>query len=141
MCQIYVKIFVRKDFFVKFYVDTIMELLQLLDRAGFKKKEIAARLCIGLRSVQNYANGTQPVPESVEKLIRYEFAQDLPEEERLVAESEKAYSKESAIEINRLQRRIEGMEQLNKELKRDKQMLQLHIETLTTGSADKKKPV
>lgn len=35
-------------------------------------KEIAERLCLNIRTVQNYASGTS-IPLSIEKLIRYEF--------------------------------------------------------------------
>lgn len=120
-----------------------MGLFQLLHEAGLKNKEISEKLGLGLRSVQNYANGSQPIPESIQRLIRYAFADILPKELRLTVDL--AYS--DLNEVQQLQRRINDLEKLNQELKedkedlkRDKEMLQLHIQTLTKGS-EQKKPV
>lgn len=64
----------------------LQKLLQKLTKdLGISTKEISTRLEIGLRTVQNYISGKQDIPDSTKKLIRYEFAEFLPEEERLVS--------------------------------------------------------
>jgi transcriptional regulator with XRE-family HTH domain len=115
-----------------------MELFELLKKSGLNTKEISKRLHLGVRTVQNYANGSQTIPEYIKKLIRYEFAESLPKEERLVSEPGEVYEKKTPDfsqlkeENRQLQRRVQELEQDKEDLKGDKKMLELHIKTLTS---------
>ena len=124
-----------------------MNIKELRDKTKLSQRAFGKILGLSPQSILNYEQGSN-VPETVKKLIQYEFAEYLPEEEQRIAESSTNYPKEPTNEVKRLQQRIAELEEMNEELKkdkedlkRDKQMLQLHIETLTTGPADKKRSV
>lgn len=119
-----------------------MELFALLKKSGLNTKEISQRLHLGIRTVQNYANGSQEIPEYIKKLIRYEFAEYLPKEEGLVSkkignsEVGKGETENFKEENETLKKRVKELEQDKADLKRDKEMLQLYIESLTGRSTD-----
>ena len=108
-----------------------MILTDLLENPAITTKIVSERLCIGLRTVQNYANGTQKIPDPIVKLIRYEFSAYLPKGEGLVTETAKEpdfqYKKEAPngtdAENQRLQQRVA-------ELENDKKMLTNYIKSL-----------
>jgi transcriptional regulator with XRE-family HTH domain len=119
-----------------------MELFALLKKSGLNTKEISQRLHLGIRTVQNYANGSQEIPEYIKKLIRYEFAEYLPKEEGLVSkkignsEVGNGETENFKEENETLKKRVKELEQDKADLKRDKEMLQLYIESLTGRSTD-----
>ena len=125
-----------------------MNIKKLRDKLKLSQRAFGKRLGVSPQTVLLYEKG-QNVPESIQKLIRYEFAEHLPESERLVSEpKDPEYEKSREGEILRLQQRIEELEKLNKELVQDKKDLRddkkrllLQLENLTTGEAKNKKPV
>jgi|GEM_PF-4813821 len=46
---------------------------EVLEKLSIPTKDIAERLGIGLRTCQNYINGSQKIPTPIGKLINYEF--------------------------------------------------------------------
>jgi transcriptional regulator with XRE-family HTH domain len=119
-----------------------MELFALLKESGLNTKEISKRLHLGIRTVQNYANGSQEIPEYIKKLIRYEFADYLPKGEGLTSKKienskvENGETENFKDENEILKKRVKELEQDKVDLKRDKEMLQLYIESLTGKSTD-----
>lgn len=62
-----------------------MEIKVLRAKANLSQKEMAERMGLTAQTIQKYESGERNIPATVQKLIRYEFAEYLPEEERLRA--------------------------------------------------------
>lgn len=135
-----------------------MDIKYLREKTNLSQRAFGERLGLSPQSILNYEAGKN-VPESIQKLIRYEFAEHLPEEERLIAQFEKVDSVEKyQEERERLEERIRGLiddfhkitaqhaeqieelQQDKEDLRRDKEMLQLHIQTLMGKPSTKSKP-
>ena len=67
-------------------------------KARLSQKEFGERICVKAQTVQKYESGDRNIPESIQKLIRYEFAKQLPEEDRLYPEGQAAKEQLSADE-------------------------------------------
>lgn len=64
-----------------------MNIKVLRARLNLSQKDFGERICVTAQTVQKYESGDRNIPETVQKLIRYEFADFLPEEERLISSS------------------------------------------------------
>ena len=118
-----------------------MNIRVLRAKTNLSQKEFGERICVKGQTVQKYESGERNIPESIQKLIQYEFAEYLPKEERLIATpvdsatpvnlDDLRRNEELKEENNRLLQRVQELENDKAELKQDKEMLQLHIKTLT----------
>lgn len=108
-----------------------LDLNQLLKHPKINTKIISERIHVGLRTVQNYANGSQQIPEPIKRLIKYEFSDYLPEGEGLIKpnsnddQEEFKNQKVSDLEVKNanLQKRID-------ELENDKKILTSYVKSL-----------
>ena len=55
-------------------------------KADLSQKAFGEKICVKAQTIQKYESGERNVPDSIQKLIRYEFAKYLPETERLYPE-------------------------------------------------------
>ncbi len=63
-----------------------MNIKVLRAKANLSQKEFGSRICVKGQTVQKYESGERNIPDTVKKLIQYEFAEFLPEEDRLYPE-------------------------------------------------------
>lgn len=110
-----------------------MNIKELRDKTNLSQRAFGKILGLSPQSILNYEAGKN-VPETVKKLIRYEFSEYLPENERLHPKEDKPlkdpdfqYQKEGSsgtvAENQRLQQRVA-------ELENDKKMLTNYIKSL-----------
>ena len=110
-----------------------MDLQKLIDTGVTNTKDISSRTSIGLRTIQNYVSGKQPIPEPIQKLLRYEFAEFLPEEERLKAKIGGSIKSGISPEIKELLEKNAILEEQEKEishLKEQNSLLKRTVELL-----------
>jgi len=100
-----------------------MNIRELREKSGLTQTEFGKRIGVQYQTVLLYEKGGK-VPETVKKLIQYEFGKFLPEEEQLSSDLETEYSRESSLEIKRFQERIAELEKFNEELKAKVENLQ-----------------
>ena len=93
-----------------------MEIKVLRVKAGLSQKEFAERIGLTAQTVQKYESGERNIPVTVQKLIRYEFAPFLPEEERLFAEPGTPYEKEANQELQKCLKENDSLRNQVKEL-------------------------
>ena len=114
-----------------------MNIRDLRAKTGLSQRKFGERLGLQGQSILLYEKEERKIPESIQKLIRYEFAEYLPEEERLYPKtSETATEDATAVatvkeENEALKKKVVELERDKEDLRRDKEMLQLHIQTLT----------
>ena len=60
-----------------------MNIKELREKINLTQREFGERLGVQPQTVLKWEKGDRKVPEGAQKLIRYEFAEYLPEEERL----------------------------------------------------------
>ena len=119
-----------------------MNIKEIRFKVNLTQKEFADKICLKAQTVQKYESGERNIPESIKKLIRYEFAEHLPPEEALFSKAENAVAtganarvKELEKENHELLLKIQRLEKREKELERDKNILQGVVESLTAGSS------
>lgn len=78
-----------------------MEIRVLRAKANLSQKEMAERMGLTAQTIQKYESGERNIPATVQKLIRYEFAQFLPEKERLIAEPVVDYEQGKSQELKK----------------------------------------
>ena len=61
-----------------------MDIKDLRSKTGLSQRKFGERLGLQGQSILLYEKNERKVPESIKKLIRYEFAEFLPQEERLI---------------------------------------------------------
>jgi len=127
-----------------------MNIKELRNKTGLTQREFGERLGVQSQTILKYEKEERKIPDTVKKLIRYEFAKFLSEEDLLLAkfketdtfekfkkeqERLKAALREKLSEQTEIimdyAEKIDDLENDKADLKRDKEMLQLHIETLT----------
>lgn len=111
-----------------------MNIKVLRKNIGLSQREFGERLGLTSQSITKYESGAK-VSSSVEKLIRYEFAEFLPEKERLVnyrANDQSTSSKKG--NGKHLENEISDLKKILSELKRDKDELYKIINTLSGKS-------
>lgn len=122
-----------------------MDIKELRGKINITQREFGERLGVQPQTILKYEKGDRNVPESIQKLIRYVFAEFLPEEERLAVatashptQSQDSPLQELKAENEQLKKRVADLEQDKEDLRKDKEMLQLHIKTLTgtTGNSE-----
>ena len=79
-----------------------MTIKELRQKANLTQREFGERLCVQSQTILKYEKEERKVPESIQKLIRYEFAEYLPEEERLIAKVAGPGDSEENPEVGRL---------------------------------------
>lgn len=110
-----------------------MDLQKLIASGVTSTKDISERTNIGLRTVQNYVSGKQPIPEPIKKLLAYEFAEHLPEEERSKLKGIKANEIQGTAELQELREKNALLEDQVKEvqhLKEQNSLLKRTVELL-----------
>jgi len=119
-----------------------MKIKVLRAQVDLSQKAFAERLGLTAQTIQKYESGSRNIPDSIEKLIRYEFAEYLTKGEGLTSKKignskvENGEIENFKDENETLKKRVKELEQDKVDLKRDKEMLQLYIESLTGKSAD-----
>lgn len=78
-----------------------MEIKVLRAKAKLSQKQMAERLELTAQTIQKYESGERNIPGTVQKLMRYEFAQYLPEAERLAAEPGESYGGETKEQLQK----------------------------------------
>lgn len=119
-----------------------MKIKVLRAQVDLSQKAFAERLGLTAQTIQKYESGSRNIPDSIEKLIRYEFAEYLTNGEGLTSKKngnskvENGETENFKVENETLKKRVKELEQDKADLKRDKEMLQLYIESLTGKSSD-----
>jgi len=152
-----------------------MNIKHLRLKTGLSQAAFGERIGLKGQSILLYEKGERNIPESVLKLIKYEFAEHLEgegkevkvkelnpsgpswemfseiSEENLKLRNNQDHLNRLKVEVSRLQNlnennkrdydmilnKVKDLEKDKEYLKRDKEMLQLHIETLTGRNSDK----
>lgn len=111
-----------------------MNIKELRKKTGLSQREFAIRLGLTSQTITNYESGYK-ISASVEKLIRYEFAEFLPEKERLVNARaiDECVTKVKKGNGKHLENRIQELEEMVNELKRDKDELYMIIHRFSKG--------
>ncbi len=101
-----------------------MDIKELRIKTGLSQREFGERLGLTSQSITKYEAGAS-VSTSVQRLIRYEFAKFLPENERLGVDpgNIKAAHKERKEDLSRYEEKVIQLENLIAELKKDKDQL------------------
>ena len=119
-----------------------MKIKVLRAQVDLSQKAFAERLGLTAQTIQKYESGSRNIPDSIEKLIRYEFAEYLTKGEGLTSKKignskvENGETENFQDENETLKKRVKELEQDKADLKRDKEMLQLYIESLSGKSTD-----
>jgi len=109
----------------------MQKLLQKLTKElGISSKEISSRLEIGLRTVQNYISGKQQIPESIKRLIQYEFAEFLTEDERLIATLVDVATLVNFDDLKKIEELKNHVKSLEKDLQHAKDTVELQKKTI-----------
>lgn len=74
-----------------------MNIKVLRAKTDLSQKTFGERICVKAQTVQKYESGERNVPDSIQKLIRYEFAEYLPEEERLIPGAEPSNNSNATV--------------------------------------------
>ncbi len=124
----------------------MLNIKKLRSDANLTQKEFGEKIGLNrYQTISKYEKDPESIPVTVQKLIRYEFAEFLPEEERLAVatashptQSQDSPLQELKAENEQLKKRVADLEQDKEDLRKDKEMLQLHIKTLTgtTGNSE-----
>lgn len=86
-----------------------MNIKQLRKVADLTQRELGERLGVQSQTILKYEKEERKIPESIQKLIRYEFAEFLPEEERLIPGAQPPGSGETTVnneEVKRLKEEL-----------------------------------
>lgn len=117
-----------------------MNIKELRAKLNLTQKEFGERIGMQQQTILKYERGERNIPLNVQLLIRYMFAEHLPEKERLYQNLDIQTEVEEIEELKKqneqLLERIKELERREKGLEKDKEMLQLHIETLTRKQAE-----
>lgn len=107
-----------------------MNIKELRSKTGLSQKEFGTRLGVTSQSITKYEAGGK-ITETIKKLIRYEFAEYLPEEERLTVK--KVPAGEETAELQELREKNAVLEDQVKEvshLKEQNSLLKRTVELL-----------
>ncbi len=101
-----------------------MDIKELRLKTGLSQREFGERLGLTSQSITKYEGGAK-ISTSVQRLIKYEYAKYLPENERLKIDQGivKQGFKDSKEDYLRYEEKVLQLENLIAELKRDKDQL------------------
>ena len=85
-----------------------MNIKEIRSKSGLSQKDFGARLGLTSQSITKFEAGGN-ITETVKKLIRYEFAEYLPEEERLFSKAGNGTATANATAIKKLQEENEKL--------------------------------
>jgi len=91
-----------------------MNIKELREKTGLSQKAFGERLGLSPQSILNYEAGKN-VPESIQKLIRFEFEDDLQEKGRLIAKRDNMATPVNLDDLKNLA----SLEQENISIKKD----------------------
>ncbi|TXK71964.1 helix-turn-helix domain-containing protein [Mesonia sp. K4-1] len=101
--------------------------VKILEKLSIPTKDIALRLGLGLRTCQNYINGSQKIPTPIEKLIDYEFGKIVIQNNLLHDEKEN-YVLGKTLEVERLEQRNAELQKINGLQARNIELLEEQIQ-------------
>ncbi|MFV8280540.1 helix-turn-helix domain-containing protein [Christiangramia marina] len=87
-----------------FFIDMDIKLLR--SKTGLSQKEFGTRLGLTSQSITKFEAGAN-ITSSIKKLIRYEFAEFLPESERLVSKEALQQVSHDSAEVEKLRQELE----------------------------------
>lgn len=102
-----------------------MKIKVLRAQTNLSQKDFAKRIGLTAQTVQKYESGERNIPDTVAKLMRYEFAEFLPPEERLIATVSNRGATVENEEIKRLRRDSEELQATVKDLEYAKEHIGL----------------
>ncbi|MDT0689345.1 short coiled-coil protein [Salegentibacter sp. F188] len=94
-----------------------MNIKELRAKTGLSQKEFGARLGLTSQSITKFEAGGK-VTDTVKKLIRYEFSQHLPEEERLYPVEGEHGKEQISADERRTATKVDSPEEIEKERER-----------------------
>lgn len=109
-----------------------MNIKDLRELTNLSQKEFGERIGVKYQTILLYEKGKN-VPETVQKLIRYEFAKFLPEEERLYPEGaaiKPQVSEEEQAAYSSLEKENEGLKEKLKNAQQVADLMARNIELL-----------
>lgn len=84
-----------------------MDIKQLRKDADLTQREFGERLGVQSQTILKYEKEERKIPESIQKLIRYEFAEFLPENVRLVSKDAAKRITQDYAEVEKLKRELD----------------------------------
>lgn len=81
-----------------------MNIKVLRAKIDLSQKAFGEKICVKAQTIQKYESGERNIPETVQKLIRYEFAEFLPEDERLIPGAQAAGNGNATVDNEEIKR-------------------------------------
>lgn len=114
-----------------------MNIKELREKTNLSQSDFGARIGVKHQTILLYEKGKN-IPDTVKKLIRYEFAEHLPEENRLVATPLDGETfREQETSLAQLKTENEQLKKRVAELEKDKDVLQAVVQNLTGRASSK----
>lgn len=90
-----------------------MNIKELRRKIDLSQNEFGERIGLKGQSILKYEKGDRELPTSIERLIRYEFAEFLPEEERLIPGAQPPSNGETTVDNEEVKRLKEELNTAN----------------------------
>lgn len=107
-----------------------MKIKELRSLTGLSQKDFGERIGLRPQSIMKYEKEIREVPDTVKRLLRYEFAEYLPEESRLIATPTDAAQKMNFEEMRKLEILNQERNSFKKDLEHALDTIQLQNKTI-----------
>jgi len=108
-----------------------MNIKVLRAKIDLSQRAFGERICVKAQTIQKYESGERNIPDSIQKLIRYEFAEFLPEEERLIPGAQPHVSDNKMVSIEEYEKVVDERKKLLEGAKNVEKIIYMQDKTIS----------